>query len=110
MIYPSQDEYDQFTLDAYSVLVKGETAVRDLHLKRHDGTLFPARVIVKALDPAAPHESSIWIFDDMTAQKKLEDKLQESHKLLETSKLQQPVINKNPDTVAAWWLCLCPPS
>ena len=90
VIYPSQDEYDQFTLDAYSVLVKGETAVRDLHLKRHDGTLFPARVIVKALDPAAPHESSIWIFDDMTAQKKLEDKLQESHKLLETLSRQVP--------------------
>ena len=90
LIYPSYEEYEQLGAEAYATIATGETVVTHKQLKRRDGTLFTAHMCGTAIDRNRPHEGSIWIFTDVTLQKALEDKLQQSHNLLDSLSRQIP--------------------
>jgi PAS domain S-box-containing protein len=88
--FSSEEEYEQFGVEAYPGLLAGETIVRDQTMRHCDGTLFTARVSGKIVDPANPAAGSIWIFVDVTAQNALEAQLQQSANLLTTLSHQVP--------------------
>ena len=90
LIYPSQQDYEQFGAEAYAVLATDATVVKYQQVKRKDGTLFTAKISGTAIDKNRPNDGSIWIFTDVTIQKALEDKLQKSHDLLHTLSHQVP--------------------
>jgi PAS domain S-box-containing protein len=72
VIYPSDESYETLGRLAYPVLARGERSDHTLQLRHRDGTAFWCRFIGKALTPAAPHEGTIWMFEDMTDRKKAE--------------------------------------
>ena len=83
-------EYEQIGKEAYPVLASGQAYTATLKMHRRDGTLFYARVTGKAVNPANPYGGCIWIISDETAQRELENKLQQSHSLLTTLSKQIP--------------------
>jgi len=88
--YRLQEEYSRFGEEAYPVLASGEVFSTSLQMLRKDGSLFHARFIGKAINPANQFDGSIWILSDETIQKELEEKLQKSHDLLTTLSHQIP--------------------
>ena len=88
--FPSREEYDRFTAEAYPVLASGKTFSKSLQMSQRDGKLFHARFTGKAVNPEQLFEGTIWILSDETVQKELEIKLQQSHLLLTTLSRQVP--------------------
>ncbi len=76
ILYPTEEAYQETGKKAYLTLQEGKRFEETLQFKQLDGTLFWCRLIVKALDPKNPHESgSLWMFEDITAQKTAQDNL-----------------------------------
>ncbi len=88
--FRSEEEYNQFTKEAYPVLASGEAFSKSLQMPRKDGTLFHARFIGKTINPENLFDGSIWMLSDETVQKNLEAKLMESYNLLTTLSHQVP--------------------
>ena len=90
MLYSTEEEFERFGADAYPALLRGETFVADQSVRCSNGSNFIARMIGTMVDPTNPHSDSIWIFSDVTIQKKLEKALQQSHNLLAALSHQVP--------------------
>src|SRR3970282_2075791 len=45
-------------------------------VRRKDGTLVWCKVVGRAIDPSRPHDGSIWIYDDVTAERSVRDSLE----------------------------------
>ena len=90
IFYASEEDYEQIGREAYPVLASGESFAKKLQMRRSDGTLFPARIIGKAVNSANISDGSIWILSDETLQYELEQKLQQSHDLLASLSRQIP--------------------
>jgi two-component system, sensor histidine kinase and response regulator len=75
LIFPSQDDYDQISLEADSVLATGNTYTKKLLMRRSDGSLFHALLNGKAVNPADWLAGSIWIISDETEQYELQARL-----------------------------------
>ena len=80
--FQSQEQFNQFTDEAYPILASGETFSKSLLMPRRDGSLFHAQFTGKAINPNNLFDGSIWILTDESEQKELEAKLQQSHDLL----------------------------
>ncbi len=78
VIYPSDEVYEELGEKAYPILARGERSDNTLQLKRSDGTLFWCRFIGKALNPAEVQEGSIWMLEDITESKRVEEALRNS--------------------------------
>ncbi len=85
IFYPSNEEYERFTSEAYPVLATGSTFVDELDMRRSDGTHFQTRCTGKAINPADPFSGSIWILTNVTLRKKLESDLQEAMSAAESA-------------------------
>ncbi len=90
MFYASDEDYEQIGTEAYPVLASGESFEKNLQMRRSDGTLFPVRIVGKAINPADILVGSIWIVSDETFRHELEQKLQQSHDLLTSLSRQIP--------------------
>ena len=78
VIYPSDEAYEELGRMAYPLLAKGEKSDNIIKLKKSDGTIFWCRFIGKALDPLQPQDGSIWMFEDISEKKQMEDVLRQS--------------------------------
>ena len=76
--YPSADAYERVER-GYEYLRK-HASYSD---ERKDGSLFWCNVSGKTLDPGNPRHSAIWIFQDISEQKKAEEELQRTNDRLE---------------------------
>ena len=62
--------------DAYSALAKGQTFARTILVCRKDGTSFWARVTGRAADAADPLQGSVWLTEDITEQRRIDEEMQ----------------------------------
>jgi diguanylate cyclase (GGDEF)-like protein/PAS domain S-box-containing protein len=62
--------------EVYETLARGETSRRVELRKRKDGTLIWTRADGRAVDPGDPHKGSVWIVEDVTEERRAEEKLQ----------------------------------
>ena len=53
---------------AYPALGRGEAYTEERQLRCKDGRLLWCKVVGRAIDAAQPHEGSIWIYDDISAE------------------------------------------
>ena len=83
VMYSSEDIYEENGRAIYTALSRGEWFELTLDVSRAD-TVFKARIIGKAPDPSLPQEGSIWIFEDITDRKLMEETLRESEEKYRT--------------------------
>ncbi|MBF0118647.1 MAG: PAS domain S-box protein [Desulfobacterales bacterium] len=74
-LYPSQEAYDQFGKDAYPVLAKGIGYETVQKLIRRDGVPIWVKYNGKAVDPSDLSKGTIWLLEDITERKRLEEQL-----------------------------------
>ena len=67
-LYPDDETYAAVGRQAGPVLAAGESFQTELQLRRQDGSFFWCRMSAKAVNPQAPHQETIWIGEDVTAQ------------------------------------------
>ena len=69
VLYPSADEYERQGARMAPILNARGHYADDRIMKRASGELFWCHVAGRALNRAAPHESGIWSFEDLSAQR-----------------------------------------
>ena len=75
VLYPSADEYERLGARMSPILnAKGHYA-DDRIMKRASGEVFWCHVSGRALNREAPHESGIWSFEDLSAQRPVKAEL-----------------------------------
>jgi len=74
-IYAHEQDFDHARLE-YDTLISGTTVTVERQYRRKDGSLVWCKVVGKAIDPACPQDGSIWIFDDVSAERAARDALE----------------------------------
>ncbi len=80
VFYETLESFDRIGDDAYRVVAEGRNYSTELILKHRNGSLFHGALNGCALDPAHPHEGSIWVYADISERYHAE---QEAQKLLQ---------------------------
>ncbi|MCX7897014.1 MAG: EAL domain-containing protein [Rhodocyclaceae bacterium] len=79
VLFPSDEAYAELGRQAGPILARGEAFQTEMPLQKQDGSLFLCRFIARAIDPADPaHGGTIWIAEDVTAQRAMEAHLKET--------------------------------
>ncbi len=68
-LYPSEEVFKESGIKAYATIGRGETYEVEQPMKRKDGSLFQARIISTAIDPAEPQRGVIFIMEDISERK-----------------------------------------
>jgi diguanylate cyclase (GGDEF)-like protein/PAS domain S-box-containing protein len=81
-IYPDRDLWKA---DGawYEQMKRGEAVCAERQYRRKDGSLFWCKLVGKAIDASRPHDGSIWIYDDVTAEHLARESLEASRIALE---------------------------
>ena len=72
-LFVSNDEYEAMLRDAMPLLLAGQPFRRDVRMLRQDGSSFWACAYVYAIKTAGERLDTIWILDDRTVQKTVEE-------------------------------------
>ena len=87
LLYASEADFDLIGHEAYGAVGRGEPYSLEVLLRRKSGRVFWGALTGRALDPARPHDGSIWIYADISERKQAEE---EAGKLLRAVE-QSPV-------------------
>ncbi|MBF0550809.1 MAG: PAS domain S-box protein, partial [Deltaproteobacteria bacterium] len=74
----SKEDYEEFSREAYHVLMTGEAFHKEILVKHKNNTLIWCLIYGKAIDPENPLGGSIWITDDISKRKSDEVKLRQA--------------------------------
>jgi diguanylate cyclase (GGDEF)-like protein/PAS domain S-box-containing protein len=77
-IYPSDDVYEALAEEIGPILASGASYRGEFEMRRKDGTLFWCKVSAKAVDPNSPNEGTIWIMEDVSDDRMVQDALRQS--------------------------------
>jgi diguanylate cyclase (GGDEF)-like protein/PAS domain S-box-containing protein len=69
------DIFEQLTFDVFSRLEEGNTFEDEVEFVKKNGDVFWCGLSTKAISSGQPEDGTIWIFDDITAQRESEEKL-----------------------------------
>ncbi len=75
VIWPHRDDYDAMRSDATPVLSRGLPYEVERQMLRADGSLFWCRMRGQALDGASPRDGTIWIAEDVTERRQVDQAL-----------------------------------
>lgn len=75
VLYPSADEYERLGARMTPILNARGHYADDRIMKRANGEVFWCHVTGRALNRAAPHESGIWSFEDLSSQRPVKAEL-----------------------------------
>lgn len=75
VLYPSADEYERLGARMAPILNTRGHYADDRIMKRADGDVFWCHVSGRALNRQDPHESGIWSFEDLSAQRPVKAEL-----------------------------------
>lgn len=82
--YLTEEAYKEAGNAAYSSLTSGKQFTIDVMHKKKSGETFWCAFVGQAINPNNPKEGSIWIAEDITIRKNLENELLESERKLKT--------------------------
>jgi diguanylate cyclase (GGDEF)-like protein/PAS domain S-box-containing protein len=69
LFYDSRETFEYIGMVAYKVTTENSGFTGDVKLRHKDGSVFWGTLSGKPLDPARPHEGSIWVYSDITERK-----------------------------------------
>ncbi|HJV62688.1 MAG TPA: PAS domain S-box protein [Albitalea sp.] len=75
LIWPHQDDYDAMRSSAAPVLSRGGSYELERQMRRADGSLFWCRMRGQSLDAAAPRGGTIWIAEDVSERRQVDQAL-----------------------------------
>ncbi len=84
IIYPSEEIFTARGQRVYPILARGESCTEDMELVRKDGSRFWCATSGHALNPDNPHAGNIWVFSDITEQRRMLTELHEEKNLSDT--------------------------
>ncbi len=77
ILYPSDEIYCMLGEEGYPTLAQGKSYVTEILLRRKDGSQFWGLMSGQIIDKAHPDAGSIWLFEDITQQRKNDEKLKQ---------------------------------
>jgi diguanylate cyclase (GGDEF)-like protein/PAS domain S-box-containing protein len=83
LFYPSAEEFEAARDPIYKQIGSGQTYTGEHQYRRKDGTLFWCKVVGKAINPARADRGSIWIYDDVGAERAAREQLEAARDALE---------------------------
>ena len=92
--YPSDEDYEKLGSEAYPVLAQGAVFDTVQELVRKDGVHIKVKYTGKAIDPADMSKGSIWLLEDVTELRKLEEIQREAHFNLNVHKIELEMQNE----------------
>lgn len=75
ILYPSPDIYQEFSRIAKPVLSSGQRLDTEVLMKRRDGSNFWCRLLAKAIDPKDHGKGTIYLAEDITERKNVQEAL-----------------------------------
>jgi diguanylate cyclase (GGDEF)-like protein/PAS domain S-box-containing protein len=69
LLHMSRESYDEVGRVSYAMLARGDAYTEERQIRRKDGSAMWCKVVGRAVDPAQPHEGTIWIYDDIWAER-----------------------------------------
>jgi PAS domain S-box-containing protein len=75
VLYPTAEEYERLGQRMIPILNARGRYADDRIMKRANGEVFWCHVSGRALNRASPHESGIWAFEDLSAQRPVKAEL-----------------------------------
>jgi PAS domain S-box-containing protein len=74
-LYPSLEAYKDVGRLASPVMARGEAFIIEQMMRRKDGSIIWCKMVGKAVDPANHAKGVIWVMEDITERKRLENDL-----------------------------------
>ncbi len=90
-IFPSDEAYAKIGQEASALLAAGSPFRSEQQFLRRDGHLISCSVSASAVDPKHPEWGTIWLFDDVTAQRQQETELHSALMRIEAIKKNAPL-------------------
>jgi PAS domain S-box-containing protein len=78
LFYPDRQSYERIGTEGYTRIARGEVYTSETPMKKKDGSLIWCHLVGQTVNPNNPDEGAIWILEDVTRRKELEDALQKS--------------------------------
>ncbi|HCK81508.1 MAG TPA: hypothetical protein DIC59_08585, partial [Candidatus Competibacteraceae bacterium] len=85
IMYPTEEFYQEIGQRAYTALARGESYLEEVWFKRKDGGQFRGSLNGKAVEAGDPHEGSVWICTDLTAQRRDQERAQLAASVFEST-------------------------
>ncbi len=85
ILYPSREAFEQFGQEAYALITEGKIAHSEIELCRKDGAIITVNITGGAINSADFSSGTIWIFEDITERRKVEDNLRKMSRAVEQS-------------------------
>lgn len=76
MLFVSDEEFERAGKEVYPLLAVGSSYTGEWQQKRKDGTSRWYKIVGKAIEPARPQNGSIWIFEDVAAERTTRETLE----------------------------------
>jgi len=78
MLFERQEDYEELGRVGYEAIRRGETHRAEYRMRRKDGSLLWCRESGCAIDVSAPERGSVWVLEDVTAEKEAKRLLEET--------------------------------
>jgi len=75
IIYPSQEHHLDFGKKSFEALSKGKVFISEQYLKKKNNELFWVKLFGKIIDPLNEEKGVMWLFEDISEQKKIQEEL-----------------------------------
>jgi diguanylate cyclase (GGDEF)-like protein/PAS domain S-box-containing protein len=89
VLYPSQEAYEALGEEAGPLLAAGKPFRGEIEMRRQDGSLFWCRMSAKAINPQRTQDGTIWIMEDVTERRRVQEALLQAHDELEQRVLER---------------------
>ncbi len=77
IIYPSREDFIEAGEESGPVVLGGLVCRMERRLKRKDGSLFWCKMTGKAIDPSDPAQGSIWLLEDISHHRDMQERIKE---------------------------------
>lgn len=91
ILFPSREDFEKVGQLYFPVLARGGTYRFESHFRRKDGSLFWCSATGRAIDSNDLSKGAIWIYDDITERRMLQDNLERSLAEREAILLTSPI-------------------